>query len=231
MTIVDKGTDFGVDWVDVTIEPHHVEQFGDADVRIYEATIAPGAATMFHRHTFDTLYVVTAGGRFRSEEPGRQKPGTRPGRSTPLLRQLGWLFARKVRGGWISMPTGTLIAQPHRTHPLIHRVVGNPGNAAPIRMLGVELHRDRPVSDVLPGGPGIRVENPGHPWPAYRLTGPAEGGPLEVTLAGGGVLVVVAGTATVEHNGQALGPGQAVRLPPGRHALGPGPMEAVLIPL
>lgn len=87
MNPTDHGSDFGVEWVDVTIEPHHVEQLANQAVRIYEATITPGTATQFHRHTHDTIYVITAGGRFRSDEPGHQITGTRVGRSTPLPRQ------------------------------------------------------------------------------------------------------------------------------------------------
>lgn len=233
MTFADHSADFGVDWVDVTVEPHHAEQFANQAVRIYEATIPPGTATLFHRHIRDTLYVITAGGRFRSEEPGHQMAGTRMGRSTPLRRQLWWLAIRKLGGSWVRMPTGTLIAQPHRTHPLIHRVIAHPANSGPIRMLGVELQRERPVSTRLHGAPGIRVENGGAPWPAYRLSSPPDGQPQHVMLAGGGVLVVVAGSATVEHNGEVreLQSGQARWLAPGGNSIRSSRMDAVLIPL
>jgi len=233
MSLSDHGTDFGVDWVDVTIEPHHVEQFANRDVRIYEATIAPGTATQFHRHTHDTIYVITAGGRFRSDEPGRQDPGTQVGRSTPLPRQLWWLATRQLAGGWVRIPTGTLIAQPHHTHPLIHRVIAHPTNTTAIRMLGVELHRDRPVSAQLADTPGIRLEHRGPPWPAYRLNTPADAQRQQVTLAGGGVLVDVAGSATVQHDGQVdqFQPGQARWLAPGQTAIQSRGMDVLLIPL
>ena len=233
MNFAARGTDFGVDWVDVTIEPHHAEQFTNQDVRIYEATIPPGTATLFHRHTRDTLYVITAGGRFRSEEPGHQIPGTRLGRSTPLSRQLWWMATRSLAGGWVTMPTGTIVAQPHRTHPLIHRVIGHPPNTTAIRMLGVELHRERPASAPLVGARGIRTECQGPPWPAYRLNTPADAQPQDLTLAGGAVLVVVAGSTTVQHDGQVhhLQPGQARWLPPGHNAIQSRSMNAVLIPL
>jgi hypothetical protein len=233
MSFADHGSGFGVEWVDVTVEPHHAEQFANKDVRIYEATIAPGTATLFHRHTRDTLYVITAGGRFRSEEPGHQIPGTRVGRSTPLRRQLWWLATRKLGGKWVRMPTGTLVAQPHRTHPLIHRVIAHPANTTAIRMLGVELQRERPASGPLAGAAGIRIENHGTPWPAYRLSTPAGAQPQHVTLTGGAVLVVVAGSAAVQHKVevQRLQPGQARWLPPGENAIRSSSLDAVLIPL
>ena len=227
MNLTDHGTDFGVDWVDVTIEPHHVEQFANQAVRIYEATIAPGTATQFHRHTRDTIYVITAGGRFRSDEPGHQIAGT------PLPRQLWWLATRKVAGGWVRMPAGTVIVQPHRTHPLIHRVIAHPANAAPIRMLGVEVHREQPVSAQLASASGIRIEHRSPPWPAYRLSTPSDHQPQPVMLAGGGALVVVAGSAAAQHHGQVhhLEAGQAHLLPPGQTAIQSRGMDALLIPL
>ncbi|MGB9305258.1 MAG: hypothetical protein WCB92_16710 [Mycobacterium sp.] len=236
MNLTDHGNDFGVEWVDVTIEPHHVEQFANQAVRIYEATIAPGIATQFHRHTHDTIYVVTAGGRFRSDEPGHHIPGTRVGRSTPLPRQLWWLATRKLAGGWVTMPTGTVIAQPHRTHPLIHRVIAHPTNAAAIRMLGIEPHRERPVSAPPASAPGIRIEFGGPPWPVYRLSTLSDHQPQQVTLAGGGVLVVVRGSAAAQRQGQVhhVEAGQACVLSPGPstiESIESRGMDALLIPL
>jgi hypothetical protein len=236
MSLKDHGKDFGVEWVDVTIEPHHAEQFANQAVRIYEATIAPGTATEFHRHAYDTIYVVTAGGRFRSDEPGRQIPGTRVGRSTPLPRQLWWLATRKLAGGWVKMPTGTLIAQPHHTHPLIHRVIAHPTNAAVIRMVGVELHCERPVSAPPASASGIRIEHPGPPWPAYRLSMPSDHRPQQVMLAGGGVLVVTKGSAAAQLRRQVhhVKAGQACVLSPGPSTIestASRGLDALLIPL
>ncbi len=233
MNLTDHGTDFGVEWVDVTIEPHHVEQFANQAVRIYEATIAPGTATQFHRHTHDTIYVITAGGRFRSDEPGHQIIGARVGRSTSLSRQLWWMATRKLAGGWVRMPTGTLVAQPHRTHPPIHRVIAHRTNTTAIRMLGVELHRERPVSAQLARAASIRIEHRRAPWPAYRLNTPPDDQPQQLTLAGGGVLVVVAGSAEAQHDGHVhhIEAGQANLLPAGQTAIRSRAMDALLIPL
>ena len=46
-----------VDWVDVSAEPNHVEQFRTDVVRVYEVTINAGMATLYHRHDRDTVYV------------------------------------------------------------------------------------------------------------------------------------------------------------------------------
>ena len=62
----------GIDWVEVNDEPNHVEQFRNDAVRVYEARIDPGTATLYHHHSLDTIYVIMAGGRFRSEEPVHQ---------------------------------------------------------------------------------------------------------------------------------------------------------------
>ena len=133
------------------------------------------------------------------------------------------------------MPTGTLIAQPHRTHPLIHRVIAHPTNAAAIRMLGVELHRERPVSAPPPSAPGIRIEHRGPPWPVCRLSRLSGGQPQQVTLAGGGVLVVVTGSGAAQHHGEVhhVEGGQAHVIPPGPgtiEPIGSHGMDALLIP-
>ena len=123
----------GVDWVDVSAEPNHVEQFRSDVARVYEVTIMPGTATLYHRHDRDTVYVITAGGRFRSQEPGHQRSRTSLGHSTGLLSQLGLLAARLTHG-WLQVPAGTVILQPHKDFPLIHRVHAhrtNPGSFAP----------------------------------------------------------------------------------------------------
>ena len=65
-------------------EPNHVELFRNDAVRVYEARIDPGTATLYHHHSLDTIYVIMAGGRFRSEEPAHQKSSTKLGRSVSL---------------------------------------------------------------------------------------------------------------------------------------------------
>lgn len=120
-------------------EPHHEELFTAAGVRVYRAVLPPGLATWKHRHDRDTRYVVAAGGRLRSDEPGRQRPGTRVGHSTPAPRKLAWLLSRSLGRGWISASTGTVLVQPHESRPLVHRVCAHPENRESLVLVGVEL--------------------------------------------------------------------------------------------
>ncbi|MDN5724757.1 MAG: hypothetical protein L0G99_02335 [Propionibacteriales bacterium] len=183
-------------WVEVDDEPHHVEKFRNDLVRVYEARIPAGTATQLHHHSIDTRYVTVSGGRFRSDEPGRQHPHTRLGRSITRSRQL-ILLARRLLTGWLQMPCGTLIIQPHAMHPLIHQVRAHPRNAGPVRMIGVEL-RDRAVrSSTIRSLSGLAVEHADQRATTYRIdlapgttTGP-------IPLDRGGVLIVAEGQATV----------------------------------
>ncbi|HUH70733.1 MAG TPA: hypothetical protein VLZ05_18795 [Mycobacterium sp.] len=205
----------GVDWVDVSAEPNHVEQFRSDVARIYEVTINPGTATLYHRHDRDTVYVITAGGRFRSQEPGHQRSRTSLGRSTSLLSQLR-LLATRLAHGWLQMPSGTVVLQPHRDFPLIHRVHAYPSNPGPIRMIGVELVSGHPPPSQVAPVAGLRVEKRSSRWLVYQLRLDA-GTTTTFTVAAGGVLVVVAGTAVLSglSGGQDAMPGSAHQLPHG----------------
>jgi hypothetical protein len=220
----------GVDWVDVSAEPNHVEQFRSDTVRVYEVTIDPGTATLYHRHSRDTVYVITSGGRFRSQEPGHQRSRTSLGRSTGLLSQLRLLVSR-LRHGWLQMPSGTVVLQPHRDFPLIHRVHAHPSNPGPIRMIGVELQSSRPPPSKISRVAGLRVEKCRSRWFVYRLR--LDGGTTATfTVPNGGVLVVVAGTA-VSSDGQGTTTGSARQLPHGTvtvRASGPRTLDAVIVP-
>lgn len=189
----DQNSEIGVDWVDVSAEPNHVEQFRTDVARVYEVTIKAGTATLYHRHDRDTVYVLTSGGRFRSQEPGHQRSRTSLGRSTPLVSQLRLLVSRLTRG-WLRVPTGTVILQPHKDFPLIHRVHAHPSNPGPIRMIGVELQNGHPTPNRIDRVAGLSVEKHGARWLVYRLRLDA-GKSATFTVRGGGVLVVVAGTA------------------------------------
>lgn len=225
----DRGHDFGVDWVDVSIEPHHLEQFRTHGVRVYEVRIPPGTPTQFHRHDRDTIYVLTAGGRFRSQEPGHQRSRTALGRSTPLPTQLRLLAAR-LRRGWFEMPTGTVILQPHRSLPLIHRVTAHPFNSGDVAMVGVELSADYRYPGALPQTAALQAEHHGPRWPVYRLR-VGSGGDTTLSLPGGGVLVVVDGTASLPGRDLAVTAGQVRWLAPGSTSVqAAGGLDAVVVP-
>lgn len=185
----------GVEYVDVDDEPNHVEQFKNEYVRVYLATIAPGARTLYHRHCVNTLYIVMAGGLSRSDEPGHQKQRTGVGRSTHATTKLLWWSRRKL-GRTLRLPTGTLLAQYHGEFPLTHRLCAAAGNEQPMRMLGIELltNPDRQL-ERAPSLPGLPVEYEDAQVIAYRI----ELAPGERTsclhLADPGVLAVVSGSA------------------------------------
>ena len=212
-------SELGVDWVPVDTEPHHIEMFRNRAVRIYEATIAPGGETEYHRHARDTLYVVTAGGRLRSDEPGNQRPGTEPGHSVTLCRRLSWLARRTVGRGTIHVPTGTLLMQPHTTRPLIHRVVADSANPIAVRMVGVELHETSTPAE-LPKGRGLRLEHANHQARTYRLDlAPGASSP-RLAVPHGAVLVVAEGDAGVSQRPRApVCAGSARWLNPGELAI------------
>jgi dihydroflavonol-4-reductase len=190
----------GIDWVDVNDEPNHAELFRNNAVRVYEARIDPGTATLYHHHSLDTIYVIMAGGRFRSEEPVHQKSSTKLGRSVSLPAKLVWGIRRALTGGTLQLPAGTFLMQYHRAHPLIHRVLASSDNATPIQMLGVELHAASQPSVLLTGS-GVCLEYADEHARTYRI----ERGTGEWTdilqLAHGAVLAVIAGTGVLSIGG------------------------------
>lgn len=179
----------GIDWVPVDDEPMHRELFQNPLVRVYEATIPPGHSTQDHRHDHDTVYVIVRGGVFRSDNSWPQTSATKLGRSTGLLRTIEMLV-RRLTVGWLQMPDGTLLWQPHGNHPLVHRVAASPENTHPIRMLGVELRSNRPPRR-MPGQAGARLEHSSPHTTSYRITATTP-----VDIPGQAVLTVVHGTAT-----------------------------------
>ncbi|MGB8391721.1 hypothetical protein [Mycobacterium sp.] len=223
----------GVDWVDVSAEPNHVEQFRSDVARVYEVTIYAGTATLYHRHDRDTVYVITAGGRFRSQEPGHQRSRTALGRSTWVGSQLR-LLATRLTHGWLQVPTGTVILQPHRDFPLIHRVHAHPGNPGPIRMIGVELPTGHPAPSRIERGAGLRVEKHTSRWLVYRLRLDADG-TTTFTAPRGGVLVVVTGTAELSGSSgsQDAVAGSVHQLPGGSvrvRSSGGRALDAIIVP-
>jgi hypothetical protein len=188
-----RGTPPRPAWVPVDREPVHEELFGNDLVRVYEARIEPGTTTLDHRHDQDTVYVVVRGGRFRSDNTWRQHNVTRPGRSSGLLRSVGWLL-RRLTVGWLRMPDGTLLWQPHAAHPVVHRVTASSSNDGALRMVGIELRRHRPPRRI-PETPALRLEYASPRSTSYRIA--ALPG-TTVHVPGESVLTVVHGQATLQ---------------------------------
>ena len=183
-----RGTGPRREWVPVELEPVHGELFQNQLVRVYEARIEPGATTLDHRHDEDTVYVVVRGGTFRSDNSWRQRNVTRTGRSSGLLRPVGWLVTR-LTIGWLRIPDGTLLWQPHAEHPLVHRVTAASSNDAAVRMLGIELRSHRPPRRI-PETTAVRLEYASPRSTSYRLTA-SPGTTLDVP--GESVVTVVQG--------------------------------------
>lgn len=186
-----RGTRPHREWVPVEFEPHHGELFQNQFVRVYEARIEPGATTLDHRHDADTVYVVVRGGTFRSDNSWRQRNVTRAGQSSGLLRTVGWLV-RRLTVGWLRMPDGTLLWQPHAEHPLVHRVTASSSNDAALRMLGIELRSHRPPRRI-PETTAVLLEYASPRSTSYRLTA-SPGTTLDVP--GESVVTVVHGEIT-----------------------------------
>ena len=186
-----RGTRPHREWVPVEFEPVHGELFQNQLVRVYEARIEPGATTLDHRHDADTVYVVVRGGAFRSDNSWRQRNVTRAGQSSGLLRSVGWLV-RRLTVGWLRMPDGTLLWQPHADHPLVHRVTASSSNDAALRMLGIELRSHRPPRRI-PETTAVLLEYASPRSTSYRLTA-SPGTTLDVP--GESVVTVVHGEIT-----------------------------------
>ena len=126
-------------WMPVADEPLHHLLFSDARMRVYEAIIAPGEQTAFHRHDRHTLYAVIAGGKSSTEAfTGAIVGAYRFPRTTRLSRLLTWAFTQAVFG-WTDMPDGEWFIMPACGRPITHRVRASAANRAALRMLGVEL--------------------------------------------------------------------------------------------
>jgi hypothetical protein len=187
-----------VSWVEVN-EPHHVELFANTAVRVYEARIEPGKATLYHHHSLDTLYIVMTGGAFRTEEPFRQASNTTLGRSVSITTKLRW-GTRRLLTGSLSMATGGLMMQHHREYPLIHRLVASARNTDPIRMRGIELHQTS-QNATLGREHGLEAEYQDELVTTYRIR--LAPGETTNTLrpTNGAVLAIIAGTAHLQPAG------------------------------
>ncbi len=140
-------------WVPVADEPLHHALYSDERVRIYEAVIAPGERTAFHRHDQHTLYTVIAGGKSSTEAfPGASAGAYRFPRTTGLPQLLAWGFTRAVFG-WTDLPDGSWFVMPAHGRSIVHRVKASAGNRSAMRMLGIEFAPPSPTSARRPAGP------------------------------------------------------------------------------
>jgi hypothetical protein len=143
-------------YVEVAAEPLHKEIHADSYFRAYLANLDPGQATVYHRHSQDTLYLVIKGGRMstRNFKGCKRGPMLFP-RSFPLYKKL-WLALQNLFAGSAYLPTGLSFFMPSRKHPSIHLAAASPHNRETVCLMGIELRQaatDRPVPvhEPLPG--------------------------------------------------------------------------------
>jgi hypothetical protein len=127
-------------YVEVANEPLHKEVYADGYFRAYLATLSPGQATLYHRHSEDTLYVVIKGGTMRTtgSKGEKRSPMVFP-RSFPLHKKL-WLALQNVFTGSAYLPDGLSFFMPSRKHPSIHMASASPHNRDEVCLMGIELY-------------------------------------------------------------------------------------------
>jgi nucleoside-diphosphate-sugar epimerase len=140
---VKRDAQTGTEFVEVDDEPHHDFHFVNPWVRVYTATIAPGARTLFHRHAADTLYVVIRGGVFKTELVGHPRYGIGFPKSVDTATKVRW-GARRLLTGSLDLPTSNVFAQYNKDVPMIHRISADPRNEGDVQFMGIELLR-RPM--------------------------------------------------------------------------------------
>jgi hypothetical protein len=185
----------GVEYVEVNDEPNHIERFKNDWVRVYMATIAPGAKTLYHRHRENTLYVAIEGGIHHNDVPGAQKQRSigLP-RSLRFATKLAWLLRRLVFGT-VDLPTSTMVMQYHRDFPLIHRICASSKNGHPMELMGIEVFRhpgrrnDTPIDTS-----GFALEYTDPEFTAYRVRLDADSATGRHRIPVPGMLVMTTGS-------------------------------------
>jgi hypothetical protein len=185
----------GIEYVEVNDEPNHVERFKNDWVRVYMATIAPGAKTLYHRHHENTLYVAIEGGIHHNDLPGAQKQRSigLP-RSLRFATKVAWLLRRLVFGT-VDLPTSTMVMQYHRDFPIIHRICASSKNGHPMELLGIEVfrHPARPNDTPLDAS-GFALEYTDAEFTAYRVRLGADSSTGRHRIPVPGLLVMTTGS-------------------------------------
>jgi len=178
-------------WVPVADEPSHRELFRNGYVRVYMASIEPGARTLPHRHDENTLYVVVSGGASSTiRTPGSDSVAYRFPRSISAIRKLRWLIRRALLGS-VYLPTGACLYMANRDHPVVHSVRASRRNRGTMLLMGIELLRPAAVhlpTDVGRPEPDIVLDGAA----VYRYSGERQ---LRAILARPGIRALVVGTA------------------------------------
>ena len=128
-------------YVEVINDPLHVELFKNEFIRLYNASLSPGTATMFHRHCEDTIYVVHEGGEISTEiYPGSQKSPTSFPRSFRFYKKI-LMAIRLVVSGSIKLPKALFFCILSKDQPIVHRAISSEKNLHNMELMGVEIAR------------------------------------------------------------------------------------------
>ena len=126
-------------YVEVADEPLHKEVYADRYFRAYLATLTPGQATCYHRHSEDTLYFVIKGGRMSTTnlKGYKRSPIVFP-QSFPFYKKL-WLALQNVFTGAVHLPEGLFFFMPTKKHPSVHLAAASPRNRDEVCLMGIEM--------------------------------------------------------------------------------------------
>jgi hypothetical protein len=128
------------EYVEVADEPLHKQLYANAYFRAYVASLAPGQATLYHRHSENTLYLVLNGGRMRTVTfKGAPRSPMVFSRSFPFYRKI-WLALQNIFGGSAYLPDGLSFFMPSKAQPSIHLAAASRRNRHDVCLMGIEIH-------------------------------------------------------------------------------------------
>jgi hypothetical protein len=126
-------------YVEVNNEPLHKEVYADRYFRAYIATLTPGQATDYHRHSEDTVYLVINGGRVGNKNfKGYNRSPMAFPQSFPFHKKL-WFALQNVFTCSIYLPDGLFFFMPTKKYPSIHQAAASPRNPDEVSLMGVEM--------------------------------------------------------------------------------------------
>lgn len=131
-------------YVEVDSEPLHRERYKNDALRAYIATMKPGESTLYHRHSYDTIYIALNGGWIRTipYRKGQRTPVIFP-RSVNLLDKLR-LGIQQIVTGSIHLPDSLTFVMLNTQRNCIHKATASRRNDGDMRLMGIEVfHRVR----------------------------------------------------------------------------------------
>ena len=127
------------EYVEVLNEPLHKEIYRTNRFRVYRAVIKPGASTLYHRHSQNTLYITFSGGRIKNI-PFRKGQKNRIifGKSLKKSGLIKLAFER-IFTGFVPFPDGLIFFMPNRDSAVIHKAKASSSNKKDMILTGIEI--------------------------------------------------------------------------------------------